>query len=558
VEVLPSEGVMTRDDVGIEAGWHTFKSSRAKKMAAVAMWPTNQQQSSAIMRVPSQRPLALSVLTYGAPSAHFFGYTHGGWMEAQKKLRGLGSAAEPDLLLRSAPGMKDAQAEVKKLQLRFDLSGRSCICMSQALAAAVAATVSKLEECIAKGDGQLVRQWASIGLLVHEVSLLSTFGKESAMIGDMVMALESLNLTVQLERGSTSDGGGASESVFQVKGVRAVSESGDGEGDGDGDGDGHDESNDGRDRSGNAVSSKVVGKKVVTLEVRSDEVFGWLIQQVAPTRGRGEGGGEGGGVEESKDERGPSSLSIEVHPVLLTLGVNEMQTVANAAGDTSLQTDINRRGLQGLQRYLEAFRGFLERERAGRAVASLYRSESMLDQGSDGRTINRGSGNADEDDDAALVRLCSELLSSLEGLIDSEAILKQKAVDLLMKSCFAARAMNAARTTSCKSAKDRTSMFHTLELVRLAERRGMLATLRSMAAEHAEKASGWSGSKRAELGTVQNVLNLLRSANGVRLQNCKENIGKAVFSFNKVQVKTLPRELQPPPWSIDRWSSKHS
>ena len=206
---------------------------------------------------------------------------------------------------------------------------------------------------------------------------------------------------------------------------------------------------------------------------------------------------------------------------------------------------------------MEAFHGFLERERAGRAVASLYRSESMLDQGSDGRTINRGSGNADEDDDAALVRLCSELLSSLEGLIDAEATLKQKDVDLLMKSCFAARAMNAARTTSCKSAKDRTSMFHTLELVRLAERRGMLATLRSMAGEHVEESSGWRGRKRAELGTVQNVLNMLRSANGVRLQNCKENIGKAAFSFNKVQVKALPRELQPPSWSIGG-DAKHS
>ncbi len=567
VEVLPSEGVMTRDDVGIEAGWHTFKSSRAKKMAAVAMWPTNLQQSSAIMRVPSQRPLALSVLTYGAPSAHFFGYKHGGWMEAQKKLRGRGSTARPELM-QSASGMKNAQADLKELRLKFDLSGRSAVCMSQALAAAVAATVSKLEECIAKGDGRLVRQWASIGLLVHEVSLLSTFGKESGMIGDMRMALETLNLTVQLERGSKSGGAGASESVFQVKGVRAVSESGDGNDDGDGDGEGdgggggeNNENDDGKDRRGDAVNFKVVGKKVVTLEVRSDEVFGWLIQQVGRSRGRGEGGG-GGGVEESKDEQRTSntgtSLSIEVHPVLLTLGVNEMQTVANAAGDTSLQTDINRQGLQGLRRYMESFRGFLERERAGRAMASLYRSESMLDWGSDGLTAQRGGDDADEDDDAALLRLCSELLSSLEGLIDAEATLKQKDVDLLMKSCFAARAMNAARTTSCKSAKDRTSMFHTLELVRLAERRGMLATLRSMAAEHAEKASGWSGSKRAELGTVQNVLNLLRSANGVRLQNCKENIGKAVFSFNKVQVKTLPRELQPPPWSIDRWSSKHS
>ena len=50
--------------------------------------------------------------------------------------------------------------------------------------------------------------------------------------------------------------------------------------------------------------------------------------------------------------------------------------------------------------------------------------------------------------------------------------------------------------------------------------------------------------------TSENVLGLLRGVNGVRLQNCKKNIGKAVFSFNKVQVRTLPKELQPLPWTL--------
>ena len=106
-----------------------------------------------------------------------------------------------------------------------------------------------------------------------------------------------------------------------------------------------------------------------------------------------------------------------------------------------------------------------------------------------------------------------------------------------MKSCFAARLLNGARTTSCKSAKDRTSMFYTLELVRLAEERGLF--------------DGEAGSRRRGGGTVQKqVLELLRGVNGVRLQNCRDNIGTAKFSFNRVQVAALPAELQPPPWTI--------
>ena len=50
--------------------------------------------------------------------------------------------------------------------------------------------------------------------------------------------------------------------------------------------------------------------------------------------------------------------------------------------------------------------------------------------------------------------------------------------------------------------------------------------------------------------TKQDVLELLRGINGVRLQNWKHNIGKAMSSFNKVQVAALPSELKPPLWTI--------
>ena len=68
------------------------------------------------------------------------------------------------------------------------------------------------------------------------------------------------------------------------------------------------------------------------------------------------------------------------------------------------------------------------------------------------------------------------------------------------------------------------------------------------------KGSGGRGNNNNN-SMQQDVLELLRGVNGVRLQNCKHNIGKAAFSFNKVQVAALPKELQPPLWTISGASS---
>jgi inositol polyphosphate-4-phosphatase len=66
------------------------------------------------------------------------------------------------------------------------------------------------------------------------------------------------------------------------------------------------------------------------------------------------------------------------------------------------------------------------------------------------------------------------MLDSLADLVEAEAKTRAKLVDLLLVSCFLARAMNGARTTSCKSAKDRTSVFQTLEVARIAQRHQFL------------------------------------------------------------------------------------
>ena len=73
------------------------------------------------------------------------------------------------------------------------------------MAAAVAASVDMLEDALAvrNGEGQgdaeeRVAQWCDLGLLVHEVSLLSTHGKEEGMLDDMASALNRLRVTVRI------------------------------------------------------------------------------------------------------------------------------------------------------------------------------------------------------------------------------------------------------------------------------------------------------------------------------------------------------------------------
>ena len=76
--------------------------------------------------------------------------------------------------------------------------------------------------------------------------------------------------------------------------------------------------------------------------------------------------------------------------------------------------------------------------------------------------------------------------------------------------------MNGGRLTSCKSAKDRTSMSITWEQARL------LSTFHSLSPL-----------------LLQECMTVMRSA-GVRRENAYKNIGKNKFAFNSLQLKMIP------------------
>lgn len=124
----------------------------------------------------------------------------------------------------------------------------------------------------------------------------------------------------------------------------------------------------------------------------------------------------------------------------LIAGVNEVQSIANATGSTTIQTDINERGVEIMRSYFNAYTEFLSTEEGNKAPSLEL----------------------------------PELLFTLGELVEEEKRGRGKLVDLLLTSCYASRLLNACRTTSCKSAKDRTSVFHTLEIARLAQRSNVL------------------------------------------------------------------------------------
>jgi hypothetical protein len=179
-----------------------------------------------------------------------------------------------------------------------------------------------------------------------------------------------------------------------------------------------------------------------------------------------------------------------------------------------MQTDINRKGIADLKDYHTKFMEFNLKFQPDSADVIQDQVQDMVNNSSGHQQLTNIDNDDDDDDvppppslplttatsgsthssrssgngsymvnssssssssSALKTPLDFEALFKLLGQqIEDEAQHKSKNVDLLLTSCEIARLLNAARTTSCKSAKDRTSVFQTLEVARIAERQGWL------------------------------------------------------------------------------------
>ena len=125
--------------------------------------------------------------------------------------------------------------------------------------------------------------------------------------------------------------------------------------------------------------------------------------------------------------------------------------------------EINRRGVRGLQAYLKDALSHDNDAIAAPTAAASHRGGRGKGLGLHGPLTGPGLRGRPH---PGLVRggEATGLVAAVAELAEAEAARPEKSVELLLASCVAGRLLGAARTTSCKSAKDRTSVFQTLEV----------------------------------------------------------------------------------------------
>jgi hypothetical protein len=219
-------------------------------------------------------------------------------------------------------------------------------------------------------------------------------------------------------------------------------------------------------------------------------------------------------------------------------GIDIQQTmVTTFGGDSSqgrthnlhLQHDVNLKGLRDINSYCNrvmpvavAVESINKRRSLQRPVSSSSSSSSTNQQRSASRTSTADAGSSSP---SVLLQSvpAHPMVKALHDTILSSS-LSLKNVDLLIEVERLTVLLGGCRVTFCKSGKDRTGMACTLEQSRqLGERFGC-------------------GLSQAR--TLRDA-NLMR-VHGCRLLIAEKNIGRKVYSINKLQAQFLPVVFRPP------------
>lgn len=489
-------------------------------------------------------------LSAGAPAAHALTSKYGGCWQQVKEVTKL---REEFKRLRDDPkydifARLDSFRKFKEME--WILGERVDVCLPQALSIMAGAVLGRIYVMAAEfsssvvggfgaPDDEVAQSLITHGFLIGWESLLSTHGKEMAMLGDLFYCVRYFNehMLIRFEVGNAE--GEEEEAAARGGGVVEMVA--------DGESGGEEEDEDGE----RVLLKDSLNVRLFKTTLHKDQSNGYD----AADRFLGPGGSDDGAVwllvariPSAVVEKLPKVVRtyIESHSaslfdhvgkveldqlspaplkwtcVLFTQGINEMQNVANLMGNNrALQEEINEFSCTKLVEY--CVRRF---EAPPEATKKTRKSLKVLESsgGNSAASQTREAMLKEEERHrrAKLAYQQSLMWAAKLRISVSNQSQAGKSFEILQHSADLVRWLSGVRIASCKSAKDRTAMSLTWEEARILHN---VHYVRDM--------------------PLLDLANLFRE-HGTRLINVHKNTGMPRYAFNKAQRSFLPESYRPP------------